>query len=292
MIQSATQLNARPHLARLSQRNLPMGTTYTYSYTGNGAHAYVVDSGIRTTHEEFKTNGVSRADNVYFVPGLGPSTMSDHATMMASVIGGNTYGVAKKIKLHGVVIGVGESRTTAGTISGLNWIGSNGIRPAVVSLSSNGGVPATTTALNNLAGLGFFIAVSAGNSDSNICDDAVAGASEVFTVSGVGTDDARGSGAYPAGYGPCVDAFAEYGVYGATALSDTTVLPDVGTSFAAPVAAGLASFYIESGYLTGWSLYSVHNVIKAELINIASPAATNVPAGTTNRILYSVTAGN
>src|SRR5262245_11722326 len=40
-------------LDRIDQAALPLSGTYTYNYTGAGAHAYVIDTGIRATHTEF-----------------------------------------------------------------------------------------------------------------------------------------------------------------------------------------------------------------------------------------------
>ncbi|MEP6713859.1 MAG: S8 family serine peptidase, partial [Ferruginibacter sp.] len=56
-----TQTNAGWNLDRIDQRSLPMDTTYSYTGTGAGAHVYVVDTGIRTTHQEFG----GRADVVF-----------------------------------------------------------------------------------------------------------------------------------------------------------------------------------------------------------------------------------
>ena len=39
---------------RLDQRNLPLDEHYSYSLDGTGVTAYIIDSGIRSTHDEFE----------------------------------------------------------------------------------------------------------------------------------------------------------------------------------------------------------------------------------------------
>lgn len=45
--------NPSTGIDRIDRRLLPLNTTYTYSETGTGVHAYVIDTGIRVTHNEF-----------------------------------------------------------------------------------------------------------------------------------------------------------------------------------------------------------------------------------------------
>ena len=53
-------------LDRIDQRSLPLSATYTYTSTGAGVHAYIIDTGIWTAHPEFG----GRADNAYDALGL------------------------------------------------------------------------------------------------------------------------------------------------------------------------------------------------------------------------------
>ena len=49
----ATQSPATWGLDRIDQRDLPLNNTYNYNQTGQGVHAYIIDTGIRATHQEF-----------------------------------------------------------------------------------------------------------------------------------------------------------------------------------------------------------------------------------------------
>ncbi len=41
-------------LDRIDQRNLPLDNEYTYTSTGKGVYAYILDTGIYAYHQEFR----------------------------------------------------------------------------------------------------------------------------------------------------------------------------------------------------------------------------------------------
>src|SRR5262245_64805671 len=51
-------------LDRIDQRNLPLNNAYTYTATGAGVKAYVIDTGIRFTHTQFGGRATSGVDEI------------------------------------------------------------------------------------------------------------------------------------------------------------------------------------------------------------------------------------
>ena len=106
-------------LDRIDQRSLPLSGTYTYNTTSSGVTAYVIDTGIATSHSDFG----GRASNVYDALGGNGQDCNGHGTHVAGTIGGSTYGVAKGVSLRGVrVLDCAGSGSTSGIITALNWV--------------------------------------------------------------------------------------------------------------------------------------------------------------------------
>src|SRR5690606_30814579 len=60
----ATQTGATWGLDRIDQRARPLSGTYTYSNAGAGVTAYIIDTGIRFSHNEFGGRATSGFDAV------------------------------------------------------------------------------------------------------------------------------------------------------------------------------------------------------------------------------------
>lgn len=229
-------------LDRIDQRDLPLSETYTYATTASNVTAYVVDSGVRIGHEEFG----GRAEYGYnFVDGTrAASDCHGHGTHNAGIVGGETYGVAKDVKIVAVkVLNCNNSGTTANVLAGYDWVARNAEGPAVANVSIGGSASdAKDAAVRTMVEAGITVAVSAGNNDVSACQQSPAREPSVLTVGSTTRDDSRSSFS---NYGSCVDLFAPgSSVPSAAHSSDTATGTKSGTSMAAPHVAGVAALYV------------------------------------------------
>ncbi len=264
-------------LDRVDQQALPLSRTYTYTATGAGVHAYIIDTGIWTLHSDFG----GRANNVYDAFGSG-STGEDchgHGTHVAGTIGGTTYGLAKGASLHGVrVLSCAGVGLTSQIVAGIDWVRANHVKPAIANMSLGGGL---STALNdattNLWNSGVFVAVAAGNDNLDACTASPASATGAFTAASSTKTDAKSSFS---NWGPCVEAYAPGSVIVSDFLAGTTMSLS-GTSMASPHVAGVAVLY--KATFGDQPSATVSNWI---VTNATTGVITGNPAGTPNKLLY------
>jgi subtilisin family serine protease len=277
----ATQSGATWGLDRIDQRNRPLSGTYTYNWTGSGVRAYVIDTGIRTTHTQFGGRAAVSAD--FVGDGRNGQDCNGHGTHVAGTIGGSTYGVAKSVSLRAVrVLNCQGSGTTSGVISGVNWVASNRVLPAVANMSLGGGASsALDTAVNNAINAGVTFAVAAGNENQNACNVSPARTAAAITVGATTSSDARAS---YSNFGTCVDLFAPgSSITSAWASSDTATNTISGTSMATPHVAGVAALYLQ-GHTTASNATVRNAIVNGATTNVL----TGVGTGSPNRLLYSL----
>jgi subtilisin family serine protease len=275
---AATQSNATWGIDRIDQRSRPLSGTYTYNATASGVYAYVIDTGIYTSH----TNFGGRASNVYDAFGGSGNDCNGHGTHVAGTIGSATYGVAKAARLRGVrVLDCNGSGSWSGIIAGIDWVRLNRTNPAVANLSLGGGYNSSVnTAVTNLANSGVFVAVAAGNSNANACNYSPASASAVTTVASSTSSDAKSSFS---NYGSCVDVYAPGSSITSTWNNGGTNTIS-GTSMASPHVAGVGALY-KATYGNA-SQSTIDTWIKN---NATANVITGNPTGTPNRLLYKST---
>jgi len=275
---SATQSDATWGLDRIDQRARPLSRTYTYNSTASNVTAYVIDTGIATSHPNF---GVpTRAANVYDAFGGNGQDCHGHGTHVAGTIGSATYGVAKNVRLRGLrVLNCSGSGSTSGIVAALNWLRTNAVRPAVANMSLGGGYsPTLNTASTNLANSGgVFLAVAAGNENQNACNVSPAGASGVFTTASSTSSDSKSSFS---NWGSCVEAYAPGSSITST-WNNGGYATISGTSMASPHVAGVAALY--KGTYGEASSSAINNWI---INNATTNVITGNRIGTPNRLLY------
>jgi subtilisin family serine protease len=241
---STTQTGATWGIDRIDQPSLPLSTTFTYSNTGSGVTAYIIDTGIRFGHSEFGSRAISGFDSV---DGGTADDCHGHGTHVAGTVGGSTYGVAKGVALVAVrVLNCSGSGTTAGVIAGVDWVTGNhaAFQPAVANMSLGGSRSnSLDTAVRNSIADGVSYAIAAGNSNRNACNFSPARVAEAMTIGATDQTDRRASFS---NRGDCVDWFAPgVGITSAWYSSNSATNTISGTSMATPHTAGVAALYLQ-----------------------------------------------
>ncbi|MET9633503.1 S8 family serine peptidase [Lentzea sp. NPDC006480] len=267
-------------LDRVDQRDLPLSNSYQYDDTASNVTAFIIDTGVRTTHSTFGgratwgTNTSGDGNN---------SDCNGHGTHVAGNIAGSQYGLAKAAKVVAVkVLNCSGSGTTAGVVSGIDWVTGQTARPAVANMSLGGGADATLdAAVRRSIAAGVTYAIASGNSNTDACSTSPARVTEAITVNASTINDARASFS---NYGTCTDIFAPgENITSSWNTNDTATNTISGTSMATPHVAGAAALWLAAHpaatpaeVWAGLSAASTPNKI------------TNPGAGSPNKLLYTL----
>jgi len=252
----AADLNPQPHaswgLDRIDQRSLPLNDFYAYHNDGAGVNAYVIDTGILTTHWEFRGRAVAIYD-AFATDGSGTGVdCNGHGSHVAGIIGGRTFGVAKKVSLFSVrVLNCQGTGSWSDVINGVNFVTWHRTQPAqqgypaVANMSLGGETNrAVDAAVRNSIRAQVTYVVAAGNWNSDAANYSPAGVLEAITVGATNRSDSR---AEFSNYGPVLDLFAPgAGITSAWIGSDLMIATASGTSMAAPHVTGVVALYLQS----------------------------------------------
>jgi subtilisin family serine protease len=247
-------------LDRIDQRALPLDSKFEPGGDGAGVHAYVVDTGVRRTHQEFGgrvdwigdfTTGTDAAPAVLNAddcdpPGAAAADVG-HGTHVASILAGRTFGVARAARIHALRIlpCTGTTRTDfVAAVRAVNWITAHGTKPAVVNISParfETADRALDEAVRRSIQAGYVYVLSAG-AFPNVETFSPQRVAEAIVV---GSTDPMDAAVQPK-YGPHLTMFAPgVKIDGAGSASDTATFSGDGDSYAAPFVAGAAALYLQ-----------------------------------------------
>ncbi|MEQ1546707.1 S8 family serine peptidase [Methyloglobulus sp.] len=224
---------------RVDQHDLPLDDSFNPQKTGRGVNVYVLDTGIRRTHQEFGNRVAAGATFIF--DGQGTNDCSDigHGTHVAGTIGGKTVGIATEVTLIPVrVLGCDGFGSVESITHGVEWVTNNARYPAVANMSLTTSTPSrwideavATSIANNINYI-----TAAGNNDVDACSASPGRVSGAITVGATIDTDARWVGS---NWGSCVDVFAPgVDIRSAHPHDDSAYFTNSGTSMAAPHVAG------------------------------------------------------
>jgi len=266
---------------------------------------YVLDTGIRTTHNDFSGRAIptliSLDDKMTVCDANDAKCALDkngHGTHCAGTVGGKTYGVAQEVTLHAVqVLNEEGSGKSASIFAALDWVIVNSIRPAVMSMSlgMKWRSPVYEAAIEKATKSGVTVVVAAGNSNDNACKYSPAYVDAAITVGSMvhgNLDDqcreeAQGSHATDtrsgfSNYGKCLDIYAPGScVMSAGIEGDDSNDTMDGTSMACPHVAGAAALLLAED-----KTRTPAQVLELLIARSTRDSITDAGIGSPNRLLY------
>ncbi|HEX8501556.1 MAG TPA: S8 family peptidase [Pyrinomonadaceae bacterium] len=284
---SGSQPNPGWGLDRIDQRDRPVDGFFNYNYTGSNIKIYILDTGVRVTHQDFG----GRASVGYDAFGGNGLDVNGHGTAVASLAGGTSYGSAKQANIISVrVCDNGGSCPYSAIIAGVDWVTSNhSSLPAVANMSLGG--PASSSldyAVQRSINSNVVYVVGAGNANTDASNTSPAHVGAAITVGATDVFDTRAvfNSSEASNYGYVLDLFAPgKEVPAAYFGDDTSMVLFGGTSAASPYVAGVAAQYRQA-QSDRWFIYptDVHN----EIVRNATFGRVSDPGpGSPNALVYS-----
>ncbi len=269
-------------LDRIDQQDLPLDQDYEYLADGSRVHAYVIDTGIATEHNDF----IGRIGRGYdLVDGDNtPEDCNGHGTHVAGTLAGTRYGVAKNAIIHPVrIFGCSGGAYTSTILAGMDWVSANLELPAVVNMSFGGDTDAPIdAAVLHLARKGAIPVAAAGNDyGRDACSVSPARSNIAITVAASRADDTRASFS---NMGPCIDIFAPGQLIKSAWIgSNNATFINNGTSMAAPHVAGAVALFLEN-----YPEASINTVYTALMSGSVHHKLQDVDSSTANTLLQTV----
>ncbi len=264
---------------RVDQADTAPDKKYTYpDSAGEGVTAYVIDTGVRVSHQDFggrASSGFDAIDN-----DDDADDGNGHGTHVAGTIAGTAHGVAKKAKIVAVrVLDDSGSGTTEQVVAGIDWVTAHHKGPSVANMSLGGGAdPALDAAVQKAIASGVTFAVAAGNDADDAKDHSPARVPEAITVASSAEGDTQSGFS---NFGAPVDLYAPGSdITSSWNDSDDGTKTISGTSMATPHVVGAAAVYL-AGHQDATPAQ-----VAAALTGAATPdKISNASPGTANKLL-------
>ncbi|ADD39942.1 S8 family serine peptidase [Stackebrandtia nassauensis] len=269
-------------LDRVDQNNLPLDKKFSYpTQAGDGVTVYVLDTGVRLSHQTF--GGRAKSGYDFIDNDANASDCHGHGTHVAGTTAGSQYGLAKKADVVSVRVldcqGFGDNALIA---DGIDWVTEHAVKPAVanMSLGDTQPSPVMEDAVQRSIDAGIQYSLAAGNNSGDACSFSPARLPAAVTVGSTAESDGRSSFS---NYGRCLDLFAPGSNIVSSANSgDSGQATMSGTSMAAPHVAGAIALYL--GQNPNATPQQVRDAI---VTNGTAGKVTNPGSGSPNVLLYS-----
>lgn len=208
-----------------------------YPKLGSGVNLFILDTGIRITHKEFKGLHITSHQKTHDKHG--------HGTHVIATAAGINAGFAHKANLYiGKVISDEGYSDDTELLRGLQWVLKKCAKitgNCILSLSLGGEKDILQNKIiDQLNSLGILVIAAAGNDATNACDYSPSSAEGALTVTSANIYTYTLSGF--SNHGPCVNMIADgENIIAAWKNSDDSYKSLSGTSMATPHVAGIAA---------------------------------------------------
>ncbi|ORZ33184.1 peptidase S8/S53 domain-containing protein [Catenaria anguillulae PL171] len=287
-----TQLNPSSWgLARISSRTAGnQGNFHFADKQGEGVDVYVLDTGVRSDHVEFRgIDGGSRADLAFKAePHWVDGDANGHGTIVAGIITGVKSGIAKRARVHSIKVMDNNGTLSAG-IRGMEFVAGQirkAGKTAVCNMSfasaynpDSANVLALERAVAALVEAGCVVIKGAGNDRQDACNVVPARTPQGLTVAALAADGLSIDSSY-SNFGRCVQIAAP-GTNITSAWNDGGYKTSSGTSLATPHVAGAAALILGQE-----PLLKPQQVVDRILSHATQGAIQGDLKGTPNRIVY------
>jgi len=220
---------------------------------GAGSTIFVLDTGVRVSHQEFSGRAAPALDMTVGSPvecngnANCAGDRQGHGTHCAGTAAGETFGVAPSASIRSIkVLSDQGSGSWSWSYYALDWLATNPTRPAVASMSlgGSGTQNAMRDAVDAAVNSGVTVVVAGGNSNSDSCRFSPAFVPSAITVGSTTSTDSRSSFS---NYGSCTNIWAPgSSVVSASHTSNSGSRSLSGTSMACPHVAGGAAMVLEA----------------------------------------------